>query len=114
MKVEKFEDLICWQKARDLNFIIYALFKVNRDYGFRDQILRAVVSIMNNIAEGFERYSNKELKNFLFIAKGSCGEVRSMLYLALHFNYIGQEDFDKAYSLSLEVSKLLGGFIKTL
>ena len=114
MKVEKFEDLICWQKAKDLNLLVYSLFKSNRDFAFRDQILRAVLSVMNNIAEGFERYSNKDLKNFLYIAKGSCGEVRSMLYLALSFGYIKQNDYDESMSVVLEVSKLLGGFIKTL
>jgi four helix bundle protein len=114
MKVERFEDLICWQKAKSLTIFIYSLFKSNKDFGFRDQILRAVVSIMNNIAEGFERYSNKELKNFLFIAKGSCGEVRSMLYIALALGYINQVDYEKANSQCLEVSRLIGGFIKTL
>lgn len=114
MKVEKFEDIIAWQKSKELTLIIYERFKNNRDFGFRDQILRAVVSIMNNIAEGFERRGDKEFKHFLFIAKGSCGEVRSMLYLALGLKYISKDDFEKLYSLSLEISRLLSGFIKTL
>ena len=69
---------------------------------------------MNNIAEGFERKSDKEFKYFLFVAKGLCGEVRSMLYLALELGYISKNDFEKFYNLSVEISKLLSGFIKTL
>ena len=69
---------------------------------------------MNNIAEGFERRTNKDLKHFLFISKGSCGEVRSMLYLALRLNYINQNNFTKLYSLTIEISKMLSGLIKTL
>ncbi len=69
---------------------------------------------MNNIAEGFERKSNKEFKYFLFIAKGSCGEVRSMLYLAKELDKISENEFTKLYSLSEEISKLLSGLIKTL
>ena len=75
MKIERFEDIIAWQKAKELTMLIYARFRDSRDYSFRDQLQRAAVSIMNNIAEGFERRSNKELKQFLFISKGSAGEV---------------------------------------
>ena len=114
MKIEKFEDIIAWKKAGELTMNIYRQLKDCRDYSFMDQIKRACVSIMNNIAEGFERRSNKELKNFFFIAKGSCGEARSMLYLALKLKYISETDFKKNYNLSVEISKLLSGFIKTL
>jgi four helix bundle protein len=86
MKIERFEDIIAWQKAKELSVRVYSLFSESRDFGFRDQIERASVSVMNNIAEGFERKSNKEFIHFLFIAKGSCGEVRSMLYLAKELN----------------------------
>ena len=99
--------------AQSFALEIYSTFSGIKDFGFKDQILRAVVSISNNIAEGYERKSNKELKQFLYISKGSAGEVRSMLYLALKLSYISQADFDKSYNLSLEISKMLSGFIKT-
>ncbi|MEA2112482.1 MAG: four helix bundle protein [Patescibacteria group bacterium] len=114
MKIEKFEDMISWQKARTLTISIYKSFSDSKDYSFRDQIQRASVSVMNNIAEGFERKGDREFKHFLFIAKGSCGEVRSMLYLALELKYLSKEQFEKCFSLSIEISKLLSGFIKTL
>ena len=114
MKIEKFEDIISWNKGRELTINIYDQFRNCRDFSFRDQIQRACVSIMNNIAEGFERRGDKELRYFLHMAKGSCGEVRSMLYLALQFNYIDKEQFEINYNLSVEISKLLSGFIKTL
>ncbi len=114
MKIERFEDIIAWQKSKKLSLDIYNQFKNNHDFGFREQIQRASISIMNNIAEGFERNTNRELKNFLYIAKGSCGELRSMLYIALELKYICKNDFEELYTLSLEISKLLSGFIKTL
>jgi len=114
MIIERFEDIIAWQKSKELAVLIYAIFKNNRDFGFRDQIQRAAISISNNVAEGFERRSNKEFKQFLYIAKGSCGEVRSMTYIALELKFISKEEFEKIYSLSLEISKLLSGFIKKL
>ncbi|MFH1050798.1 MAG: four helix bundle protein [bacterium] len=82
MIIIRFEDIIAWQKAQDLAVEIYHIFKQNKDYGFRDQILRAVVSISNNIAEGFERNSDNDFVRFLFISKSSCSEVKSMLYLS--------------------------------
>jgi four helix bundle protein len=114
MKIEKFEDLISWQKAEKLTVEIYKQFKNCKDYSFKNQIERASVSIMNNIAEGFERNTNKEMINFMYIAKGSSGEVRSMLNLALKFNYISKDEFKIDYNLSIEISRLLSGFIKTL
>jgi S23 ribosomal protein. len=114
MKFEKFEDIIAWQKSLDLTVKIYNLFEKSNDYGFKDQIQRAGVSIMNNIAEGFERKSNNEFKHFLFIAKGSCGEVRSMLILAQKLNKLTDNKADELISLSLEISKMLSGLIKTL
>lgn len=114
MRIEQFEDIVVWQKSKKLTLLVYDIFQDNRDYGFRDQIQRASVSVMNNIAEGFERKGNKELSKFLFIAKGSCGEVRSMLYIAKERNYISQKQFEEMYELSVEISKMLSGFIKTL
>ncbi|MCW9054567.1 MAG: four helix bundle protein [Candidatus Pacebacteria bacterium] len=114
MKIEKFEDILAWQKAQKLTLFVYKTFRNNKDFGFKNQIERAAVSVMNNIAEGFERQTNKELTNFLFIAKGSCGEVRSMLYVALELKCITKADFDEMYKMSVEISKMLSGLIKTL
>ena len=114
MRIERFEEIIAWQKGKELSLLVYKLFKNNRDYGFRDQIQRAAVSIVNNIAEGFERQSNKEFKQFLYIAKGSSGEVRSMALLALELSYVDQNNFKRMESLSSETSRLISGFIKTL
>ena len=114
MKIEKFEDIISWQKSKELVIRTYKNFDCVRDYSFRDQIQRAAVSIMNNIAEGFERRGNKEFRYFLFIAKGSCSEFRSMLYIACELKYISQNDFELMYNLSVEISKLISGLIKTL
>ena len=105
---------MAWERGKRLTVEIYIRFKNCKDFSFKNQIERASVSIMNNIAEGFERRTNKELKNFLFIAKGSAGEVRSMLNLGLELKYILKEDFKKMYDLTIEISKLLSGFIKTL
>ncbi len=114
MKIEKFEDIISWQKGKSLAILIYKSFKSNKDFSFRDQIQRATISISNNIAEGYERQSNKEFSKYLYIAKGSCAEVRSMLYIALELKYVSKEDFDKLYTLSAEISKIISGLIKTL
>lgn len=114
MKIEKFEDILSWQKAKTLTIEIYSTFKGTHDFGFKNQIERASVSIMNNIAEGFERKSNNEFRYFLYVAKGSSGEVRSMLSLAKDLKKINNDQFHQLYNLSLEISKLLSGLIKTL
>ncbi len=114
MIIEKFEDIIAWKKAEVLTIDVYNFLKNNRDYSFRDQIQRASVSIMNNIAEGFERRSNKEFRQFLFIAKGSAGETRSMLHLAKELGYINEVEYVKFSGLTIEIAKLLSGLIKTL
>lgn len=114
MEFEKFEDIISWQKSGKLTMEIYKIFKNCNDFGFVNQIRRAVISIMNNIAEGYERNTNKEFRNFLYIAKGSAAEVRSMLYIAYRLNYISNIEFKKFHGMSIEISKLLSGLIKTL
>ncbi len=114
MKIGKFEDILSWQKSRKLTLIIYNVFENTKDFGFKNQIERASVSIMNNITEGFERKSNKEFKYFLFVAKGSSAEVRSMLYIAKDLEKIDDMKFKELYELTLEISKLLSGLIKTL
>jgi len=114
MSIQRFEDILVWQKSRDFSLEIYNNFSGIRDFSFRDQIRRAAVSVMNNIAEGFERKGDKEFRKFLYISKGSCGEVRSMLYLALALDYIKEDAFKILYEKSLEISKMLSGFIKKL
>ncbi|MBN2891324.1 MAG: four helix bundle protein [Bacteroidales bacterium] len=114
MKIDKFEDIISWQKAKVLTILLYKTFENSKDFAFKNQLERAAVSIMNNIAEGYERQTNKEFKQFLFIAKGSSAEVRSMLYLAKDLDKINDHQFEELYSLSLEISKLISGLIKTL
>ncbi len=114
MKIERFEDITAWKKAKVLTLWVYGNFKNCRDISFRNQIERVSVSIMNNIAEGFERKGDKEFKQFLFIAKGSCGEVRSMLNLALELGYLDKKNFEIYNDLSIEISKILFGLIKTL
>ena len=111
-KIDKFEDLIAWQKARDLTNSIYQITKqpsFSRDYGLCDQIRRASVSVMSNIAEGFDRAGRAEFHQFLVIAKGSVAEVRSQLYVALDAKYIEQNKFKELKSLAEETSRIIGG-----
>jgi four helix bundle protein len=114
VRIECFEDILAWQKARELNRQIYITFKSCRDFSFCDQIKRASVSVTNNIAEGYERKGDKQLKHFLFIAKGSAGEVRSMLFLAYDLEYINNQSYHELLKLAEEISKMLSGFIKRL
>ena len=90
-KFNSFEEIVAWQKARELNVKIYKITNQNKfakDYGLRDQLRRSIISVSSNIAEGFERETSKEFKRFLYIAKASIGEVRSQLYLSVDLNYI--------------------------
>jgi len=114
MPISRFEDILAWQKAKELTLGVYRAFGENRDYSFRDQIQRASVSVMNNIAEGFERKGDREFQRFLYIAKGSAGEIRSMLYLARELKYITEDRCSELLELSKEISKMLYGFIKSL
>lgn len=112
MAVEKFEDLIAWQKAKVFTKNIYevtATGPFSRDFGLRDQIRRASVSIMSNLAEGFERGGRAEFHQFVVIAKASCAEVRSQLYVALEVGYITQQQFTELNQSATEISRILGG-----
>lgn len=116
-RIEKIEDLIIWQNARELNRMIYMITmkeKFSKDFGLRDQIRRSSVSVMSNIAEGFERKGDGEFKRFLSIAKGSLGEVRSQLYVALDVQYISEQEFNDLNNFSLDLSKKIGSFISYL
>ena len=96
-----------------LSVEIYKHFENSKDYGFRDQIQRAFVSVMNNIAEGFEPKTNMN-SGFLFVAKGSCGEVRSMMILAQELNKINKDQAQPLQVLAEEISRMISGLIKTL
>jgi len=111
-RIEKFEDLIAWQKARELTKGIYRVTKHGdflKDFGLRDQIRRSSVSIMSNLAEGFERGGRSEFHQFLVYAKGSCAELRSQLYVALDVEYIDVVTFQNLDNLARETSRLVGG-----
>ena len=117
-KFNSFEEIIAWQKARELNKEIYFLTNTSnsfsKDFGLRDQIRRSSISVSSNIAEGFERQSTKEFIRFLYIAKASAGEFRSQLYLVFDLNYIDQDDFNNLNLKINDISKLLSGLIKYL
>jgi four helix bundle protein len=91
-KIEKFEDLDVWQNAIELSVLIYEKFRLCKDYGFKDQICRASVSVPSNIAEGFERQYNNEFIQYLYIAKGSAGEIRTQLYIGQKLNYLDENE----------------------
>ena len=116
-RIERFEDIDCWKEARELVKLVYSLTKkepFSRDWGLRDQIQRAAISIMSNIAEGFESQGNREFVQFLFYAKRSSGEVRAQLYAALDLGYINEVEFREASELAIKVSKMLSNFITYL
>jgi four helix bundle protein len=117
-KINSFEEIVAWQKARELNADIYRITNENvlftKDFGLRDQMRRASISISSNIAEGFERETTKEFIRFLYIAKASAGEFRSQLYLAYDLSYLKEADFESLSNKINDVSKLLSGFIKYL
>lgn len=111
-RIERFEDFIAWQKARKLTTDIYRVTSEGsfaRDFGLKDQIRRAAVSSMSNLAEGFERGRPAEFHQFLSIAKGSCAELRTQLYVALDVGYISLPTFDRLMAQATEVGQLLGG-----
>lgn len=110
--IRRFEDFVAWQRARALTSEVYRLTSkgaLARDFGLRDQMRRAVVSIMSNIAEGFERGKPTEFHQFLSVAKASCGELRSQLYVALDAGYLDEPAFNLLFERALEVGRLIGG-----
>jgi len=111
-RIDKFEDLIAWQKARELTKEVYQISQQGafaKDFGLSRQIQRASVSIMSNIAEGFERGGRGEFHQFLSVAKASCAEVRSLLYVALDIKYINKAEFRKIMDKAEEVGRIVGG-----
>lgn len=117
MKIRRFEDIVAWQKARELVNRIYRLSsggKLDRDFSLKNQIRRAAISVMSNIAEGYARQTDKEFVQFLYIARGSAFEIQSQLYIALDLEYISQEEFKETYEAVSEISRLIMGLIKYL
>jgi len=114
MTIQKFEDIIAWQKGQDFAIEIYSAFREVKDYGFKDQISRAAVSVSNNIAEGFDRSSDADFSRFLYISLGSTSEAKSMLYLAFRLNYINEEQKTFLIEAANEISKISRGLIKSL
>jgi four helix bundle protein len=111
-KITSFQELIAWQKARLLTSAVYQATsrgEFARDFGLKDQIRRAAVSVMSNIAEGFERGRPAEFHQFLSVAKGSCAELRSQLFVALDAAYLTPHDFDSLMNTAIEVSRIVGG-----
>ncbi len=116
-KFERFEDIVAWQKARGLVSEIYKISndgKFGKDYGLKDQIRRAAVSVMSNIAEGFARKRNREFAWFLYVAHGSVAEVQSLLCVALDLNYVSNIVFKTLYGVCDENSRMISGLISYL
>lgn len=114
---KSFEDLPVWQNARELAMLVYRITskgKLKDDYGLKNHLQRSVVSISSNIAEGFERGSKREFIQFLYIAKGSCGELRSQLYIAKDLGYLDNNDFKVLLNSTTNLSKQISGFLNYL
>ena len=115
--VDRFEQLVVWQKARKLTNDVYSVTRQGcfvKDFGLAGQIQRAAVSLMSNIAEGSERETTKEFIRFLSIAKGSCAEVRSQLYVAFDAKYLSEAEFAQLREQANEVGRLLHGLMLSL
>lgn len=115
--IEKFEDLIAWQKSKAFAVKIYSVTeegKFSKDYGLRDQIRRASISIVSNIAEGFERKGNKEFLQFLFYSLGSIAEVKTQLIISFELNYISKEKYDELNDLLVDIQKITKGLVTYL
>ncbi|MEN8226413.1 MAG: four helix bundle protein [Bacteroidota bacterium] len=113
MKIEKFEDLEVWKISMNLSVLIYRVFKNCRDFGLKDQVQRASVSIPSNIAEGFDRKSNKEYIYFLYIAKGSCSELRTQIYLAREVGIIEKKKAEEFIETTRKVSAMIYRLIQS-
>ncbi len=112
-----FEDIPVWKGAKELAILVYEITsedKFSKNHGLRDQMQRATVSVSSNIAEGFERGTKQEFIQFLYIARGSCGELRSQLSIAKEIGYLEDKEFEKLYNVSKKVSKQINGFIEYL
>ena len=114
MKIEHFEDIEAWKESRILVREIYFILKEVKDFSFRDQIQRAALSIMTNIAEGFDRGTNRGFIQFLVIARGSASEVRSLLYAGTDIGYFDEPTFVKLYERCIKLTNLINGFIRYL
>jgi len=112
-KIQEFEDLEIWKEGMRLTCEIYAQMKTCKDYGLRDQIQRSALSIPSNIAEGFERHSNKEFIQFLYIAKSSCGEVRTQIYVAIEVGHISKANGTELIEKTRKISAMIYKLIKT-
>lgn len=116
-RIEKFEDIEAWKLMRKLTKEIYSITQSGdfaRDFGLRDQIRRAAVSVMSNIAEGYERNGNREFLQFLSQAKGSIGEIKAQLYVAMDVGFISNIDFERLFNDATKVDQLIGGLMKYL
>lgn len=110
MTFSNFEEIVAWQKGKELVRLVYELTKkapFSKDFGLEDQVRRAAISVPSNIAEGFDRQTNNEFRQFLFIAKGSTAELRTQISIAHDLGYISEEECKKAYELSVQISKML-------
>lgn len=115
--IEKFEDVLAWQKGRELTQLVYKFSKREefaRDFALKDQMRRAAISVTSNIAEGFERAGNKEFLQFLSNSKGSAGELRSQFYVALDEEYLDSSEFRQAHELCLQVGRMIDSFMTYL
>jgi four helix bundle protein len=111
---QKIEEIDAWQKARVLTNEIYKHTKHGafvKDYVLADQMRRACISVMSNIAEGFERSGTKEFAHFLSVAKGSCGELKAQIYVAFDLKYINKQEFDQLFNITIETGKMIGGLM---
>lgn len=117
MLIKRFEDIEAWREARKLTIAIYKITdnaKFGKDWGMKDQIQRASVSVMNNIAEGFDSDTKTEFRRFLGIARRSCSEIQSILYIAVDLAYVEKEEFNKFYEQAEKIRRMVTSFMKYL